>query len=325
MAGVLTVALTGPPAAPQVKCAVEDPRLAELSGLAVAGSALWAMSDGGTRVELHQIDPATCAVIDSRSAGVNPFDPEDLAVGPDESLWVADIGDNELRRDTVAVVVLPPQGESRLHRLAYPDGPHDAEALLVDARGRPVVITKEVGRSAGVYRTAQAPEGVGPTPLVRVGELTLPSSDTRGGPVGEIGSRVVTGAAVSVDGSVVALRTYTDAWLYPVSRGDFVGALTGTPVRVPLPDEPQGEALAFDRDGTLLSGSESRGDTGELRAVPGAEELAAARPQSDAASAPVSTPEVHEPTPAWLPAALGAGAVAGVLLMLAGAIALRRR
>jgi len=325
MAGILTVALAGPPAAPQVKCAVEDPRLAELSGLAVAGSSLWAMSDGGTRVELHQIDPDTCAVVDSRSAGVNPFDPEDLAVGPDESLWVADIGDNELRRDTVAVVVLPPQGESRLHRLTYPDGPHDAEALLIDARGRPVVITKEVGRPAGVYCTAQAPEGVGPTPLVRVGELTLPSSDTRGGPVGEIGSRVVTGAAVSVDGSVVALRTYTDAWLYPVSRGDFVGALTGTPVRVPLPDEPQGEALAFDRDGTLLSGSERRGATGELRAVPGAVALAAARPQPDGASAPVRAPEVDEPTPAWLPAALGGGAVAGVLLMLAGAIALRRR
>ena len=325
MAGVLTVALTGPPATPQVKCAVEDPRLAELSGLAVTGSALWAMSDGGTRVELHQIDPDTCAVVGSRSAGVNPFDPEDLAVGPDESLWVADTGDNERGRDTVAVVVLPPQGESRLHRLTYPDGPHDAEALLIDARGRPVVITKEVGRPAGVYRTAQAPEGVGPTTLVRVGEVTLPSSDTPGGPIGEIGSRVVTGAAVSVDGSVVALRTYTDAWLYPVSRGDFVGALTGKPVRVPLPDEPQGEALAFDRDGTLLSGSESRGATGELRAVPGAVALAAARPQPGAASASARAPEVDEPTPPWLPAALGAGAVAGVLLMLAGAIALRRR
>jgi hypothetical protein len=325
MAGVLTVALAGPPAAPQVKCAVEDPRLAELSGLAVAGNALWAMSDGGTRVELHRLDPDTCAVVDSLSAGVNPFDPEDLAVGPDESLWVADIGDNELRRDTVAVVVLPPQGESRLHRLTYPDGPHDAEALLIDARGRPVVITKEVGRPAGVYRTAQVPEGAGPTPLIRVGEVTLPPSDTRGGPIGEIGSRVVTGAAVSVDGSVVALRTYTDAWLYPVSRGDFVGALSGTPVRVPLPDEPQGEALAFDRDGTLLSGSESRGTTGELRAVPGAVALAAARPGADAASAPVRAPEADEPTPAWLPAALGGGAVAGVLLMLAGAIALRRR
>jgi hypothetical protein len=121
------------------------------------------------------------------------------------------------------------------------------------------------------------------------------------------------------------VRTYTDAWLYPVSRGDFVGALAGTPVRVPLPDEPQGEALTFDRDGTLLSGSESRGAPGELRAVPGAVALAATRSSSDRAPVPASTPEAGEPTPAWLPAALGGGAVAGVLLMLAGAIALRRR
>jgi hypothetical protein len=179
MTGVLTVALAGAPA-PQTRCAVHDPRLAELSGLAVVGDGLWAMGDGGSRVELDRIDPSTCEVVGSRTTKVNPYDPEDLAVGPDDSLWVGDIGDNELRRDTVAAVVLPPQGEGQLHRLTYPDGPHDAEAMLVDARGRPVVITKEVGRPAGVYRTAQAPEGAGPTPLVRVGDRIARGDRGRG-------------------------------------------------------------------------------------------------------------------------------------------------
>jgi streptogramin lyase len=281
------------------------------------------MSDGGRRVQLYRLDPSTCAVTDSRTAAVDPYDPEDLARGPDGSLWVADTGDNKQRRDSVAVIVLPQRGEAQVRRLTYPDGPHDAEALLVDQRGRPLVITKEVGRPAGVYGTAQPPEGVGPTPLVRVGELALPPSTTEGGPVGGVGSRLVTGAAESADGSVVAVRSYTDAWLYPVRDGDLVDALKGAPLQVPLPDEPQGEAVAFEPDGTLLSGSETRVVPGELRAVPGAAALVAGRLPPD--HAPPTSTEVDRPTPAWLPGVVGGGVAVGALLLVAAALAVRRR
>jgi hypothetical protein len=304
---------------------VDDPRLDELSGMVVHDGALWAVSDGGRRIQVHRIDRSDCAPIDARTADVDPYDVEDLAVGPDGALWVADLGDNERRRDTVAVVVLPERGEPRLHRLTYPDGPHDAEALLVDAHGRPFVITKEVGRPGGLYRTADPPEGEGPTPLLRVGELALPTSDTLGGPVGGIGSRLVTGAALSADGTVAAVRTYTDAWLFPVGDGDLVAALNQTPVRVPLPNEPQGEAIAFEADGTLLSGSETRrGVLGEIRAVAGATALAGA--PVPAAPLPPAPEVVPDPgPPSWLPAALGGAAVVGVLLLVTAVATLRAR
>jgi hypothetical protein len=324
VAGVLAASLAGVPA-PQARCTIDDPRLDELSGLVVDGDAVWAMSDGGRRVQLLRLDPSTCAVIDSRTAGVDPYDPEDLARGPDGSLWVADTGDNQRRRESVAVIVLPRRGAAQVHRLTYPDGPHDAEALLVDAAGRPVVITKEVGRPAGVYRTAGPPAGEGPTPLLQVGELTLPQSTTAGGPVGGVGSRLVTGAAQNADGSVVAVRSYTDAWLYPVRDGDVVEALTGTPVQVPLPDEPQGEAVAFEPDGTLLSGSETRVVPGELRAVAGATALVADRLPSESAPPPPASTVADEPTPAWQPAAIGGGVAVGLLLLVAAALAVRRR
>lgn len=303
---------------------MDDPRLDELSGMVVHDGGMWALSDGGRRVQVHRIDRSNCKVIDTRTADVDPYDAEDLAVGPDGALWAADLGDNERRRDTVAVVVLPEHGAARLHRLTYPDGPHDAEALLVDAHGRPFVITKEVGRPAGLYRTAEPPDGEGPTPLLPVGELALPASDTVGGPVGGIGSRLVTGAALSADGAVAAVRTYTDAWLFPVSGGDLVAALNQTPVRIPLPDEPQGEAVAFEPDGTLLSGSETRrGVLGEIRAVAGATTLAG----DPEPVAPLSLPEVvaGPGPPSWLPAALGGGAVVGVLLLVTAAASLRGR
>ena len=304
---------------------MDDSRLDELSGMVVHDGGLWATSDGGRRVQVHRIDRSNCRVIGTRTADDDPYDVEDLAVGPDGALWAADLGDNDRRRETVAVVVLPERGAADLHRLTYPDGPHDAEALLVDGQGRPFVITKEVGRPAGLYRTADPPRGEGPTPLLRVGELALPASDTLGGPVGGIGTRLVTGAALSADGTVVAVRTYTDAWLFPVRGGDLVAAFNQTPVRVPLPGEPQGEAIAFDPDGTLLSGSETRGGVpGEIRAVPGAAALAGeAAPVAPLPPAPEVVPDPGPPP--WLPAALGGAAVVGVLLLMTAAAALRGR
>jgi hypothetical protein len=311
--------------APVARCGVDDPRLVELSGLTVVGDAVWAMADGGRRVELLRLDPDTCAVIGRRSADVDPYDPEDLAVAADGSLWVGDIGDNDRRRATVALIVVPPTGPAQLHRLTYPDGPHDAEALLVDARGVPTVVTKDVA-AAGVYRPAGALAGDAPVPLVHLTDLVLPSSDTVGGSIGGLGSRTVTGGAVSADGRVVALRTYTDAWLYAAPDGDVAAALRRTPVRVPLPGEPQGEAVAFLPDGTLLSGSESRGGvTGQLRAVPGAGALAGAAagpiPSTTPAPAAAAPAPVTAPPPAWRSAALGAGAVVVVLGVLAAAMA----
>jgi hypothetical protein len=286
---------------------------------------LWAVSDGGRSVQIHRIDRSNCGVIDTRTADADPYDVEDLAVGPDGALWVADIGDNDRLRDTVAVVVMSERGDARLHRLTYPDGPHDAEALLVDARGRPFVVTKEVGRPAGLYRTAEPPQGEGPTPLLRVGELALPASDTLGGPVGGVGSRLITGAALSADGTVAAVRTYTDAWLFPVRDGDLVAALNQTPVRIPLPDEPQGEAVAFEPDGTLLSGSETRrGVQGEIRAVRGATALAG-EPVAPAALPPAPEVAPDPGPPGWLPAAAGGAAVVGGLLLVTAAATLRGR
>lgn len=316
------------PAAPQRLCTVTDPRLAELSGLVVADAeSFWAIPDGGRRTVVYRIDRATCSVTGTRTAPVDPFDAEDLAAGPDGGLWVGDVGDNDRKRDTVAVIVLPARGAPRLHRLTYPDGPHDAEALLVDGTGRPVIVTKEGGIGAGVYRTAEPPAGDGPIPLVRVGTVTLPVSDATSGPLGGLGSRVVTGAAVTADGRVVALRSYTDAWLYPVRDGDLAAAVTGSAVRVPLPDEPQGEAIAFGPDGTLYSAGETRrGVRGEVRAVPGAAALVG-DPQAGvtpaAAPRPPAPPE--QSSPAWLPAAVGGGVAVGLLLLLAGAMAVRAR
>ncbi|MEV6875021.1 esterase-like activity of phytase family protein [Amycolatopsis sp. NPDC051128] len=257
---------------PQPLCTMKDSRIGELSGLVSDGSRLYAINDGGTKAQVFVLG-RDCKVQKVLTDRTDPFDVEDLARTPDGRLWLSDTGDNEKGRLTVALLEMSPQGQVTLHRLTYPDGQHDTEALLMDKSGTPYLITKDILGEAKVYRPSGPLASPGPTNLEKVGSLKIETTDTPGGPVGSIGSALVTGGASMADGSVVALRTYTDAYVYAAPDGDVAAALRRTPVRIPLPGEKQGEAIAFDPDGTLLSGGEGVGQP--LRAVRGAAALAA--------------------------------------------------
>lgn len=255
------------PPAPETVCRLDDPTLAEVSGLVADDDRWYVVNDGGTDVRVHVVD-RNCAVSDVLTDPTDPYDVEDLARAADGTFWLADVGDNRGERDTVALHALRPGHESTLYRLTYPDGAHDAEALVLDRDGTPHIVTKSMTGTSAVYRPAAPLRSPGPTPLEKVGTLSVTPTATRGGPVGVAGSLLITGGATSRDGRVVALRTYTDAYLYPAPDGDVVAALKRDPVRVPLPGEPQGEAIAFAPDGALVSASEGVGNP--IRVVPGA-------------------------------------------------------
>ncbi|RVW03756.1 hypothetical protein EF834_10550 [Rhodococcus spongiicola] len=268
-------------------CTPTDPALRELSGLAVIDGTMYGVGDSGTDDTVAVLG-GDCSVTSTLSVPVDPYDIEDMGVGPDGRLWLADIGDNNRVRSTVALTSLDPtSGEGNLHRLTYPDDAHDAETLLVQRDGVPLIVTKEILVANGIYRPVGGSalddlESPGPTPLERVGEVRLGPTPTPGGPVPVGGSTLVTGGAVSADGTVAALRTYTDVYLYSAPDGDLVRAITATtPVRVELPNEPQGEAIAFTPDGDLISGSETAGGPPPpLRILRGANELARSGGQS---------------------------------------------
>ena len=115
----------------------------ELSGLVVVDDQLVAINDGGDQVTVFLLD-AACQVADVHTAAVDPYDPEDLAVAADGTVWLADAGDNDAIRTTVALIALRPDGSTSVFRLTYPDGPHDAEALLLAPDGTPYLVTKEI-------------------------------------------------------------------------------------------------------------------------------------------------------------------------------------
>ncbi|MFD6565649.1 hypothetical protein [Micromonospora profundi] len=242
-------------------CQIRDDRLTEISGMVATDDGYVVVNDGAeneARRRIFFLDDR-CAVQRTVSYPSRPRDTEDLAIGRDGTIWVADIGDNDRTRETIGLWRLAPGADQpALYRMTYPDRPHDAEAMLLDGEGRPLIITKGGSGTVYLYAPTTALKPDGNTPLALVGQVSLPSTTTSN-PYSFVGRSVITGGANAPDGRRVALRSYADAFEYDVSNGDVVAALTtGTPRIVALPDEPQGESITYSRDGrSLLTVSES--------------------------------------------------------------------
>ncbi|MDG4808930.1 hypothetical protein O7634_19460 [Micromonospora sp. WMMD1120] len=316
-------------------CQVRDNRLREISGMVATDEGYVVINDGAddeARRRIFFLDQG-CAVVRTVSFPSRPRDTEDLAIAPDGTIWVADIGDNDRTRTTVAVWRLAPGAEQPvLHRMTYPDRPHDAEALLLDASGRPLIITKGGSGTVFLYAPTSALRPGATTPLAALGQVTLPTTGTSN-PFSFLGRGVVTGAASARDGRRVALRSYADAFEYDVPDGDVVRALTsGTPRTTPLPDEPQGESITYSRDGrSLLTVSETADQPPGTRptilrypasAATSAPPTESTDPTASAAVRPAANQADDAGKPIW-PLAAGAGVLVA-LLALAGVLRRRR-
>jgi hypothetical protein len=308
------------PAGPTVRCQITDPRIPELSGLVVRGDRMVAINDGGEQVAVYVLDGG-CQVLDVLTAAIDPYDPEDLAVGADGTVWLADTGDNATNRPTVALMALRPDGTSSIYRLTYPDGPHDAEALILAPDGTPYVVTKEVLGASSVYVPAAPLVDGGTVGLGKVSTVNLTLTGTPGGPVGRAGQLLVTGGAVSPDGTHLAVRTYTDAYVWALTGSDVVGALATEPVRVALPDSPQGEAISFTADGGALVIA-SEGTPTDVTVVP--LPAAAAPTETTAAGATPSLTDFTSSGLSPVTSAVIAACVATVLVWIAGLFRRRR-
>jgi hypothetical protein len=313
---------------------VNDPRLQEISGLAAVDTGYLAVNDSNpdpSVMRIYRLDNQ-CKVTGTTAYPSDARDPEDIAVAPDGTVWVADTGDNDAKRTTVALWKLAP-GEKTpvIHRLTYPDGAKDAEALLINGDGTPIIVTKEAGKP-GIYMpssplVARSNAGV---PLKRVGQFDLPASQTSN-PLGQIGRTVVSGGATAPDGKRVTLRTYADAMEWDVPDGDVVKAITtGKPRMTPLPNEPQGESITYSRDGkTFITVSEVTAGraapllryTPAAPAAPAKSQAAAGGGAKDKDDGGGFTSNLTIDDITYLVAAVG---VLGLLLVIIGVVAIRR-
>jgi len=284
---------------------LSDPQIDESSGIAASSfdDTFYTFNDSGDSARFFRVDDHgnTAAIYTLR--GAKNIDWEDMATGTDQGgkpvLYFGDIGDNDRVRKEIAVYRVPePHGPSAevpwaKYRFAYPDGPHDAEALLVDPRSHRIYIaTKELLGAGTLYEAPSALSAVNVNMLAPVG------SDPP----------LTTSADFAPDGSRVVLLTYLGAYW-----ADDVGAAWHR-FDVPLPS--QAEAIAYVRDGSaVLVGGEGAHAT-VYRAPATTESLA---PAASTASPNVGpSAAAHSPRPSQaLTTGRSSGLPIGVIILIA--------
>ena len=237
---------------------VANAELKEVSGVVVSrrnASVLWAHNDSGAGPDVYALGEAGTNLGRYRlQGGATAIDWEDMALGrgPEDGvdyLYLGDIGDNAGKRADIRVYRAPepavtaagPATDGTIAdverlTLTYADGPHDAETLLADpVTGDLFVVTKQWdGKASGVYRIPADASPSAPVAMERVGEVPA------------VEGQLATGGDVSVDGSMVVLRTYGKVLVFGRPEGQTVAeALAGEPCEAQAPAETQGEAIAF--------------------------------------------------------------------------------
>ena len=239
------------------------PDLSEASGIAAShrmAGRLWAINDSGDPL-LFLLDMQGAVQARVRLTGASVDDWEAITVGPcaaGSCVYVADIGDNQANRQRVTIYRVPEPHEPGVRsaqadtiHATYPDGPHDAESLLITPEGVVYVVTKGDTGPVALYRTAGPLRGGGHVSLERVGapreQGRLPKDER------------ITDAAMSPDGQWIVLRTHHDLRFYRASEllaGNWEPARV---VNVAALGEPQGEGVAFGPDSTVYLNGEGGG------------------------------------------------------------------
>lgn len=239
---------------------VHHDALREVSGVSAAGGgkeSFWVHNDSGYLPRLYEVLPGESVVRIVSLVGARAVDWEDVDLAPcgeDQSgscIYVADVGDNDRRRSHVSIYRLPldPVPVSRDdqdHLLAahwdrvdfrYPEGPRDAEALMVHPRTLALyVIEKRRGHTVNLYRVPRSfGRGEEVREAERTGTLKLPESHPPGW--------TVTSADFAPDGRTAVLLAYEGVLSLCVTYEDVADfdlesvALPGP--RVPM-EKPEG-------------------------------------------------------------------------------------
>jgi len=253
---------------PSVIAWLEDAAVRESSGLVASRrnpGLLWTHNDSGDGPFLYALDEQGMRRGVWRVSGAEADDWEDIAAGPGPQpgssyLYVGDIGDNEEARSEITVYrvsepeVTPSAADSRRKsplatepaeaiRLQYPDGRHNAEALLVHpVTGDIYVITKTLEAAPSVYKLAA------PYTTSALNKLRLLGT-IRSVPIG-----LITGGDVAPDGNGVVLCDYFGAYelRLPDSASFFDEVWGQAASGIDLGTRRQGESVCYGAGGDAL-------------------------------------------------------------------------
>ncbi|MBC3787771.1 PE-PGRS family protein [Spirosoma utsteinense] len=222
----------------------------EVSGLADSRTMpgnLWIEQDGRNPAVLTLLSHQGKIVGTMPLPQLTNRDWEDMTIGPGPQdgvsyLFLADIGDNNAQNDVNYVYrFAEPKSLSEavgsVDRIAfrYPDGPRDAETLLIDPLTKDLWVVSKRETNVHLYRLPY-PQSTTAVPVAQaMGELPL--------------SLVVSGS-ISSDGREIVLKTYTGVYYWLRTGSESVAdALQKRSARtLTYRIEPQGETICFAQD-----------------------------------------------------------------------------
>lgn len=240
---------------------IKDPRITESSGLAASRlhpGVYWTHNDQDTGPYLYAVDGSTGETV-ARVAlsGVGtPRDVEAIAIGPDNRIFVADIGDNLGGTwPHVWIYELPePKAlkdqtvEATQYVVKYADGARDAESMVVHPKTGRVYIIDKNEDGGHLYEGPAKLSPSGTNVFRRTVPVDLWATD----------------AAFSPDGEQLAVRGYLGGIWY-----DWNGGKIQRKGRISVP-LGQGESATYTIDGKkLLLGMEGANSPVKAEDVPG--------------------------------------------------------
>jgi hypothetical protein len=232
---------------------IAHPKIQESSGIAASRQypgVFWTHNDGGGRKSvLYAITRQGQSLSEFRVTGAAIDDWEDIAIDDQRRLYIGDIGNNDAKRQELAVYQIEePDPKSvggavritRGWRLRFPKAPFDCESLFVCQTNGYVVSKVFNDQPAEIYRFALA-DATEPMVLEFVSRLRIDSP--------------VMGADISADGKRLALVAKSGAFVYEID-GDIARTAQLKPWHTRFRDHHI-EGCCFVADG-LLATSESR-------------------------------------------------------------------
>ncbi|MBL9132578.1 MAG: hypothetical protein JNG86_15340 [Verrucomicrobiaceae bacterium] len=252
---------------------LQDTRINESSGLARSlrdPETFWTINDSGGEPCVFAIDIHGHTRAKVRLPNAVNFDWEDLCGGLDEKnkpvLYIGDIGDNFRVRQTVQIYRIPepelvPDGARApeiasvapvVWHVSYPDGPHNAEGLLVHPVTRRIhILTKSDDGKSALYAFPLQFEADKPVVLEKIVAVTFTGHERVGKRV--IDDRMCTGAAFSPDGSRLVASTYSSLYEWSLPKDlPMAEAMAKEPARL-VPDLlRQLEAVCYGADSKTL-------------------------------------------------------------------------
>ena len=231
-----------------------DKKLSEVSGLAASSvnpGYLWTHNDSGNPAVVYLVNEELEIKLACTLAGIKNRDWEDMAVGPgpDDNrsyLYVADIGDNTakhaikyiyrfeepiLDENTTQITI------TKFDKIAFrlEDGKKDTEAIMVHPKTKDIYVVSKREKPVHLYRL----------------KYPISTEDTiEADRISSIPLTQIVSADFSPDGKEILMKDYDHIYYWNTRGKPVADALGNKPQLLPYTEEPQGEAITFNVDGT---------------------------------------------------------------------------